>query len=794
MKHDRDPDATIDLTAGRAAGPTGDRVALPARYEDLGLIAAGGFGEVRRVRDRHLHSLFAMKILKADRATPEVKRRFFAEARITAWLNHPGIVAVQDVGELDDGRVWYTMQEVRGRTLSAVIRAQRASDPEWTLRRVVDALMRASQAVASAHAVGVVHRDLKPDNLMIGPFGEVRVMDWGLARRLGTPDELAGDASFTHAGTVAGAVMGTPAYMPPEQARGEIDAVGPWSDVYALGATLYEVLTGAPPFPGPGKQAWLAVLAGGPPPLSGQGPEELEQLCEMAMARHPDERPPEAGFFAHELQRWLDGEAARARALTAIARADALRPRVAALRREAASADQEARDALASIPTWAPEVEKQPAWALARRAEEAGIEADLLEVAYENQLRVALDTHRDLPEGVTRLADLYRDQMLAAEAVGDTRGARRAEARLRATGRHVAWLDREAEVSLDTDPPGTPVFAERWLQDGPRWGLGPRVALGVTPLAGATLPPGSWRLTLQGPSGPTLLPILVERGEPWRAVRPGTGPWTLRLPRPGELGPDDVFVPGGWTRVGGDPSANDPEPARALWVDDFVIRRHPVTIAEYVAFLNALVDAGQGALAEALQPREPLSGPSSPPILARDGERFSLDNRRSWGPDVPVSLVPLAGALAFADAAGWRLPTSLEREKAARGCDGRAFPWGNTFDPALANATGSLASTSDLAPVRAFPADESPYGVQGLAGNIRDWCWDGYARLGAEVRDGRAVVPDRPHGVNLSVRGGAYASTAALCRAASRFAAPPEGRYTTLGFRLARTWPSARLL
>ncbi len=163
----------------------------PDRYDDLGPIGVGGMGEVRRVRDRELNRVLAMKVIQAPlMLKPGALARFLEEAQATAQLQHPAIVPVHDMGQLADGRVYFTMKEVRGHTFTQTIREAHAA-PEQTravqLHRLVGMLHRASQAVAYAHERGVVHRDVKPDNIMVGSYGEVLVMDWGLAKIRGRP-------------------------------------------------------------------------------------------------------------------------------------------------------------------------------------------------------------------------------------------------------------------------------------------------------------------------------------------------------------------------------------------------------------------------------------------------------------------------------------------------------------------------------------------------------------------------------------------------------------------------------
>ena len=199
MASERDaPGETMTVPAGAADALVGGDAGappLPPRYRDLGRLAGGGSGEVRRVLDTALDRVVAMKILHPGVAADAPRAaRFVAEVKLTAALAHPGFVPVHDWGQLADGRLWFTMREIRGRTLGEVIAEVHAAGAGetgsgWTFRRLVDAFARVAQAVAFAHRRGIVHRDLKPDNVMVGELGDVLVMDWGLARREGqAPD------------------------------------------------------------------------------------------------------------------------------------------------------------------------------------------------------------------------------------------------------------------------------------------------------------------------------------------------------------------------------------------------------------------------------------------------------------------------------------------------------------------------------------------------------------------------------------------------------------------------------
>ncbi len=237
-----------------------------SRYQILGEIARGGIGVVYRGRDKDLNRDVALKVLRPEFAGREdVIQRFIEEAQVGGQLQHPGIVPVYGLGLQADGRPSFAMKLIKGQTLAELL----DSNPKSI--DLLSVFEQVAQTMAYTHSRGVIHRDLKPANVMVGAFGEVQVVDWGFAKVLGH-DEPAPRPKHTVIATVrsgeegsqsiAGSVMGTPAYMPPEQAMGRIEDLDERSDVFALGAILCEILTGEPPFPGRARQALERAATG----------------------------------------------------------------------------------------------------------------------------------------------------------------------------------------------------------------------------------------------------------------------------------------------------------------------------------------------------------------------------------------------------------------------------------------------------------------------------------------------------------------------------------------------------
>jgi serine/threonine protein kinase/WD40 repeat protein len=321
------------------------------RYEVGEEVARGGMAAILRAHDRSLRRQLAMKVLLADRGNgntgataPAIDARalarFLDEAQITGQLDHPGIPPVHELGIDGHGRVYFTMPLIRGRTLTAIYALVHQQAEQWSLPRAIAVLQRVCETVAYAHSRGVIHRDLKPANVMVGRFGETYVMDWGLAQVRGaatTPPatgqalasailtsrgEFADETPDAPLRTLDGHVVGTPAYMAPEQARGELAAIGPTADVYSLGAMLYELLARQVPYVPPGaslsaRTVLARVMAGPPTPLRAIDrslPPELVTICEKAMARERHDRYATATELAEDLRAWIEGRVVRAHA------------------------------------------------------------------------------------------------------------------------------------------------------------------------------------------------------------------------------------------------------------------------------------------------------------------------------------------------------------------------------------------------------------------------------------------------------------------------------------------------
>jgi serine/threonine-protein kinase len=714
------------------------------------------------------------------------------------------VIPVYDLGRLEGRRLFYTMRIVKQRSLRQLLDAEEDRAP---LARLCSFFVQVCRAVAYAHSRGVIHRDLKPDNILIGDYGEVYIADWGLAKGIAdleetAPDDLAIDTPPHY--TAAGAMLGTPGYLAPEQAEGPQFA-GPRSDLFSLGVILYEILTGETPFNGAtGVERVLKTVTREPDPprqLAPACPLVLEELCLKLLAKKPEGRPANAAAVAEEVEAFLEGSKERerrreeARALTERARGPAREyARLGEQQRELLAA---ARARLSGVKPYEPVEKKLPGWRLEDRARAAEIErAKALSEAVELYSQ-ALGYDQGSAEARGALADLY---FALSELAGEER--RGAQALFYESmaleydgGRYRARLSAPARVSV-VAPRGARIYAARYEERDRRLVAVDEQLLGEAPLRATPLLPGAYRLAVRRPGArEAIYPVRLRRGE-HTALE-------VALYAEEELGADFLYIPGGPARLGGDPEAFEPLPAQEALIPAFALARFPVTVAEYLEFLDALSPAE----AERRKPRDEAgveyayrgkSGryePNAKMLVEGEGRAFCPEGRVG---ELPIFSVDWFDAVAYCrfksarDGVLYRLPTELEWEKAARGADGRVYPWGDAFDPTFCKMRDSRPGFSQPEPVGAFPADESPYGVRDMAGGVRVWTADIFGRISAE----EALATPEPEpgaprdaGGYRGSRGGSWVHTAFVSRCASRFTQHAASRYTVLGFRLARSLP-----
>ena len=758
------------------------------RYQLLGELGRGGMGRILKARDSEIAREVAVKILHATggRSSDGQIRRFWTEVRALGQLEHPSIIPIHDVGRLATGELFYVMKKLGGRTLADILADLRSGEPvavrEFTRARLLTTLQQVAYAVAFAHAHGVIHRDIKPANIMVGQYGEAILIDWGLAKILDseTPSDSDDLPPLSASSTASGTITGTPQYMSPEATEGRPHLLTTRSDVYGLGAVLYEVLTWQPAYPDLGFVPTVMRVRQGlfePPRVRAPHQNisaELEELCLGAMARDPTQRPL-AKELADELGRVLEGAKERER------RSAEAKDRVRAGRRamdrwktlkvELQSAEAESKRLAKEVPSWAPVEDKAPIWTLEDRVSELKIEAvSAFEEAEADFLR-ALGEVSDDREARSALASLYFARFGEAERARDSEGQRYYR-RLVARYDDGVWqrvLEGNGTLEITSKAEGVSVSLARFET---RLRVMQPVdvrELGTTPIARFEIPIGSYLLTLRRPGERDVLhPVLIGRTE---AVVVD-----VDLPTADQIGDDFVMVPGGPAILGGDPIAHGAFERKVVEVPTFAIARFAVTCDEYLKFLN---DVAADDFDRATQ--------HVPRARAQEGHywAFDADERRFRYPDrtpggqnwtglLPVNGVSFEDAQAYAD---WRqartgervrLPTEREWEKAARGVDGRFFPWGDQFDPTFCKMKESRrAPYPEPEPVGAFATDRSPYGVRDMAGSIRELCV--------------SEPGDEP-----VVRGGCWSDTGLFCRVAFRHVTQRSFVNTGLGFRLVK--------
>lgn len=742
-----------------------------ARYVVESTLNEGGMGRILVCHDRALGRRVAMKALRHEVQTPEHARMLAREARVTGNLEHPSIIPVYDVGVSEQDGPYYVMRLVEQQTLDHVITKLRDRDPAyvatWTLSRLLRVYIQVCQAVHYAHSRQVVHCDLKPSNILLGAFGEVLVIDWGLAYARHDRSVITG---------------GTPAYMAPEQLT-DADTYDARTDVFALGGILYRILSLRSPFRGTHTSELMRQRKlGAPPPLpctvapaDRVVPAVLEEIAMKALESDPNQRFSSVEELASAIESFLEGTREREqrahRADGLVAQGDELAVRYHETREERSKLATELAALALTVAPWAPLEERRRVWDL----------EDELAVVDGLQLRVLQESISSYEQALAEspkhaaarsgLARLYADRVERARE-------RRAELDrlyferlvrqydddgilVRGGGRP-GWLHLEIIGDVEDITLAPIEERDRQLVGGTGRRLR-RSALDAVPAAA-----GSYLLTLSVSGHRLQVPIVVRGDRETHLLVDLTGDGAPRE--------DEVYIPAGAAALGHDLGGN--VELADIYVPAFYIQRFPVTLGTYREFLETVLREDRQRverLIPSVRGGVPLWTVGPDGLVATD--EADIISGATWA-QLPVFGVDARCAIEFAQwwsartGHTYRLPTEHEWEKAARGVDGRRYPWGDRFESIFCKMLHSRPGQAAPEPVGTFALDVSPYGVRDMAGGIADWC----TQKPFDVKSADV----------LASRGGAWCDSAADCAVNVRRPVQAEERSVRLGFRLVR--------
>ncbi|MEN7972279.1 MAG: bifunctional serine/threonine-protein kinase/formylglycine-generating enzyme family protein [Verrucomicrobiota bacterium] len=759
-------------------------------YTDIEPLGQGSFGEVHSARDVLLGRKVAIKSIKERfRGDDEVVDRFLKEARGTAQLEHPNIMPVHEAGVDERFGVFFTMKKIEGEDLKEILDKLQANtafyEKTYSFNFLLEVFLAVCNGVAFAHSKGVIHRDLKPANIMVGQYGEVLILDWGLVKKVDSEGDSDADVHLRMDGaeggseTLDGAVSGTPNYMSPEQADGRVQDVGFQSDVYSLGSILYHILTYYPPFEKAQIRRLLEnVKTGNFIPPRKRFPErmiprELEAICLKAMSLHPIARYHSVEYLAQDVRNYIgnfDVKAYRAprwmrfwktckrnpvKAGVAAAAVSAFLlafgaqrtmlygsysssiGRAAELRLEGNRLVDEATGLYDELQVLGAESELKER-SLREIELEALLEARDTEIAAKYNVAEALyesvpEMYRKKPavhEGyvgiMRRRIDLalHRKQYERARQWLETVRLRIAQPDVQVGAETLRKLEKVQDLiagkgRLEITGPDSIHDVIVWPmledEDTPCMVQGDAVKHGKLPVQIDTIAKGSYILQVTCADG-GMVPYSVHVGHGEMKQ--------VDLDVPGSIPDGMVYVPAGDFIFGGEDSHFYRERRRSL--PSFFIKKHEVTVAEYLEFWETL--SGSDLKSE-YKSRIRFHPQDRRFVEAWDEQGDLADERLSL--EYPVVGIPLEAAKAFCEwksrrmGASIRLPTAMEWEKAARGVDGRRYVWGNGF-PKGANFALTMGNKKGKArfplwaPPGKFIRDVSVYGAYDMAGNVRE--------------------------------------------------------------------------
>ena len=427
------------------------------KYKKIGLLGKGGMGSVWRIQDPVLDRHLALKIIHSHQAQfVQERSNFMREARINAQLQHPGIVPVHEFGELPNGTPYFTMREVKGRTFREVLKSVhkasthglwRSAPDGWNFRRLIAAFYSVCETIAYAHSKGVIHQDLKPSNIMIGEYGEVLVVDWGLAKQCPVKESDSADSTLAESNQQSSTISahrlrvitGSPSYMAPEQAAGRADLIDERSDIYCLGSILYEILAGRTAYQGSSAVDIIRTKCNEEPPsvrseqvLKGNPnrdgsllqsddnsrslPDELVDICEKAMQRERSDRHQSATVLAKSVQSWLEGAQKRDKALKEFEAAAGIL--TSSIEQETSYTENWSQ---ANQRIQANDFENERSWIEWTAGNKAKMESQQLRRDYRRVLQGALVYDAELEEANEALATLLLEDIILAQAKGERR-------------------------------------------------------------------------------------------------------------------------------------------------------------------------------------------------------------------------------------------------------------------------------------------------------------------------------------------------------------------------------------